>query len=111
MRADGGRPPRTRAPTAYAMTVAQLRAALERLDPSMRVVVPGQVWGWADATQVVSQTLGYAPVPGRPDMGGWVSEPLDDPRYPRERCVILSARPSTLRPPRARSYRRSVRRK
>jgi hypothetical protein len=93
------------------MTVAQLRAALERLDPSMRVVVPGQVWGWADATQVVSQTLGYAPVPGRPDMGGWVSEPLDDPRYPRERCVILSARPSTLRRPRARSYRRSVRRK
>jgi hypothetical protein len=82
------------------MTVGDLRAALDKLDPALRVLVPGQEWGWADVARVSPRTVTFAPIDDRPDMGAWITQRLDEPDAPRERCVLLTPRPSrTRRPP------------
>gem|GEM_PF-2726019 len=81
------------------MTIAQLYAALEGLDPSLRVLIPGQEWGWVDVADTIVRHTAYAPVPRRPDMGGWVTAPVRNPRARRERCVLILPHPSRRDPP------------
>ncbi len=82
------------------MTVGHLLDILSKLDPEMRVLVPGQEWGWADLARAVRRTTAFAPIDDRPDMGAWITQPLDVPDAPRERCVLLTPRPSRRRKPR-----------
>jgi hypothetical protein len=80
------------------MTVGHLREILARLDPELRVLVPAQEWGWADLARAMSRMVTFAPIDDRPDMGAWMTQRLDDPHAPRERCILLKARPSGRRP-------------
>jgi hypothetical protein len=82
------------------MTVGHLLDILSKLDPEMRVLVPGQEWGWADLARAVRRTTAFAPIDDRPDMGAWITQALDVPDAPRERCVLLTPRPSRRRKPR-----------
>ena len=82
------------------MTVAHLLDILSKLDPEMRVLVPGQEWGWADLARAARRTVAFAPIGDRADMGAWITQPLDVPEAPRERCVLLTPRPSHKRKPR-----------
>ena len=83
------------------MTVGHLRDILASLDPELRVLIPGQEWGWADLARASSRTVTFAPIDERPDMGAWMTQRLDDPDAPRERCVLLKPRPSRRRRPAA----------
>jgi hypothetical protein len=83
------------------MTVGQLRDILAKLDPELRVLIPGQEWGWADLERGVSRTVTFAPIDERPDMGAWTTQRLRDADGSRERCILLKPRPSGRRRPRA----------
>jgi hypothetical protein len=81
------------------MTVGDLRAVLEQLDPTLRILIPGQEWGWADLARASRRTVTFAPVPGSPEMGGWITKRFDEPDAPRERCILLKPTPTRRRPP------------
>ena len=83
------------------MTVGQLRDILAKLDPALRVLIPGQEWGWSDLARADSRTVSFAPIDERPDMGAWTTERLGDADVPRERCILLKPRASGRRWPRA----------
>ena len=76
------------------MTVAHLLDILSKLDPEMRVLVPGQEWGWADVARAARRTAAFAPIDDRPDMGAWITQRSDAPDAPQERCVLLMPRSS-----------------
>ena len=82
------------------MTVGHLLDILSNLDPEMRVLVPGQEWGWADLARASQRTAAFAPIEDRPDMGAWITQRLDVPDAAREHCVLLTPRPSRRRKPR-----------
>jgi hypothetical protein len=79
------------------MTVGHLRDLLSKLDPEQRVLIPGQEWGWADLGRVSRRTVAFAPVEERPDMGTWITQRLDAPDAPCERCVLLAPSPGRRR--------------
>jgi hypothetical protein len=82
------------------MTVGHLLDILSKLDPEMRVLVPAQEWGWADLARAVRRTAAFAPIDDRADVGAWITQLLDVRDAPRERCVLLTPRPSRGRKPR-----------
>ena len=82
------------------MTIGHLLDILSKLDPETRVLVPGQEWGWADVARTARRSVAFAPIGDRPDMGAWITQRLDAPDAPRERCVLLVPKPSRSRKPR-----------
>jgi hypothetical protein len=83
------------------MTADRLRAALEQFDATLRILVPAQEWGWSDIGGLTVRTLSFAPIIDRPDMGAWITQRHDAPGASRERCLLISARRSRIRRPRA----------
>jgi hypothetical protein len=83
------------------MTIGHLLDILSKLDPDMRVLVPGQEWGWADVARAARRTAAFAPIDDRPDMGAWIMERRDAPDAPSEPCLLLMPRRSHKRRPRA----------
>jgi hypothetical protein len=81
------------------MTADRLRAALEQFDATLRILIPGQEWGWSDIGGLTVRTLSFAPIVDRPDMGAWITQRHDAPEAARERCLLISARRSRMRRP------------
>jgi hypothetical protein len=79
------------------MTVGHLLDMLSKLDPDLRVLVPGQEWGWADLGRISKRTVAFAPADERSGMGAWITQQMDAPGAPRERCVLMVPSPSRKR--------------
>jgi hypothetical protein len=79
------------------MTVGHLLHLLSKLDPELRILVPGQEWGWADIGRISKRTVAFSPVDERSRMGPWITQMGDAPGAPCERCALLVASPSRSR--------------
>ncbi len=79
------------------MTVGHLLHLLSELDPELRVLVPGQEWGWADLGRISKRTVAFSPVDERSQMGPWITQLGDAPGATRERCALLVASPGRSR--------------
>ena len=79
------------------MTVGHLLHLLSELDPDLRVLVPGQEWGWADLGRISTRSVAFSPIDARSTMGPWITQLADAPGATRERCALLLASPTRSR--------------